>query len=311
MREANEMAETQLKKDMHVAKEKLRMQVEMNSYSKSSQQNLDDEAQLKAEVFRIERANFSERKRMKSEEQALVNQQAALDKAVADREQKKIDDRAAKNKEAYKILRDLQNENFLASINDAKERAHAELRLQKDKELQSIMQYENFAELKHELDKKYVRLHKGVKADEAAITKAAEDMKVATITNGIEAAQSLAGDHKGLAIAQATIDTYSAVTGALADKATPSSTQRFINAAAMGVMGLANVKKILSTDVPGGGGGGSAPNVESAAPAQQFSSGAFELSGGTTAQPVQAFVVTDDMSSSQDKLKSIRRRATI
>ena len=67
----------------------------------------------------------------------------------------------------------------------------------------------------------------------------------------------------------------------------------------------------MSTDVGSASGGGGLPSIESGAPAQQFSSGAFELTGGATQEPVQAFVVTDDLSSSQDKLASIRRRATI
>ena len=77
MREANKIAAEQLEKDLHVAKEKLRHQTEENTYSKSTAENLDAEAKLKAEVFRIEKANFSERKRMKSEEQALVKQAEA------------------------------------------------------------------------------------------------------------------------------------------------------------------------------------------------------------------------------------------
>ena len=57
----------------------------------------------------------------------------------------------------------------------------------------------------------------------------------------------------------------------------------------------------------GGGGGGSAP----ATPAPQMMSGAFELSGGIKPEPVKAFVVTDEMTNSQDQLANIRRRATI
>ena len=116
----------------------------------------------------------------------------------------------------------------------------------------------------------------------------------------------------GLAVAQATIDTYGAVVGALNDKTVPSSALRFANAASMGIVGLANIKKIMSTDVgSAGGSGGGSPSIESGSPSPQFSSGAFELTGGSTVEPVQAFVVTDDLSSSQDKLASIRRRSTI
>jgi len=40
-------------------------------------------------------------------------------------------------------------------------------------------------------------------------------------------------------------------------------------------------------------------------------SGAFELSGVSEPEPVKAFVVTDEMTSSQNQLANIRRRATI
>jgi FtsZ-binding cell division protein ZapB len=81
MRDANKLADEQLAKDLHVANEKLRFQQIENSFSKSTKANLDAEAQLQAQVFQIQRSNFSERKRMKSEEQALVNAGLAQVKA--------------------------------------------------------------------------------------------------------------------------------------------------------------------------------------------------------------------------------------
>jgi hypothetical protein len=40
-------------------------------------------------------------------------------------------------------------------------------------------------------------------------------------------------------------------------------------------------------------------------------SGAFELGAIEEPEPVKAFVVTDEMTNSQDQLANIRRRATI
>jgi hypothetical protein len=40
-------------------------------------------------------------------------------------------------------------------------------------------------------------------------------------------------------------------------------------------------------------------------------SGSFELEGGMEPEPVKAFVVTDEMTNSQDQLANIRRKATI
>lgn len=118
----------------------------------------------------------------------------------------------------------------------------------------------------------------------------------------------LAGENKGLAIAQATIDTYVGANKAFAQ----GGALGFISAGAVIASGLANIRKILQTDIPGGGGdgGGSVP-AETQPPAPQMMSGAFELGGGIAPEPVKAFVVTDEMTNSQDQLANIRRRATI
>ena len=51
-----------------------------------------------------------------------------------------------------------------------------------------------------------------------------------------------------------------------------------------------------------GGGGGIAP---------QMVGGAFELGSGVAPEPLRAYVLTDEMSESQNLLANIRRRATI
>jgi len=79
------------------------------------------------------------------------------------------------------------------------------------------------------------------------------------------------GVGKAVALAQAGINTYQGVTKALAETTdgTPTQSLRFANAVAVGLTGLASVKKILQTKLPGNrGGGGSAnltlPKIESA-----------------------------------------------
>ena len=49
----------------------------------------------------------------------------------------------------------------------------------------------------------------------------------------------------------------------------------------------------------------------SSTPAPEMLSGQFTLGGVQEQQPVQAYVVTDDMTNNQNKLANIRRRATI
>ena len=99
----------------------------------------------------------------------------------------------------------------------------------------------------------------------------------------------------------------------VADKLLPYPV-RLLNAIATGVMGAKAVQTILSTNpTKGGGGGGGMGGAGAAAatPAPQMMSGEFDLSGGVAPEPTKAFVVTDEMTDSQNQLANIRRRATI
>ena len=118
------------------------------------------------------------------------------------------------------------------------------------------------------------------------------------------ALSALSGENKELAVAQAIIDTYVGANKAFAQ----GGTLGFVTGAAIIASGLANVRKIMSTDVGGAGGGG---GMSAATPAPEMTSGAFDLSGVSKPEPVQAFVVADDMTNTQDKLATIRRRSTI
>jgi len=118
------------------------------------------------------------------------------------------------------------------------------------------------------------------------------------------ALSSLFGDNKELAAASAIIDTYVGANKAFA----VGGPAGFATGAAIIAAGLNNVKKIYETgDAAGGGGGGAVPST----PAPALTSGAFDLSGVTAPEPIQAYVLTDSMTASQDKLATIRRRATI
>jgi hypothetical protein len=140
------------------------------------------------------------------------------------------------------------------------------------------------------------------------ITEKNTDMKLAAYSSLASSLSSLAGENKELAAASAIIDTFAGANKALREGGgTPIG---FIQAAAIIAAGLANVQKIYSTPLPnssGGGGGITAP----ATPAPQMMSGAFELSGGVEPEAFRAYVVTDEMTNSQNQLANIRRRATI
>ena len=150
--------------------------------------------------------------------------------------------------------------------------------------------------------------------NEIATSKAITDAKKASVNDQIEAGaqlagalSSLAGDNKALAVGAAIMDTYVGANKAFAQ----GGTVGFITAAAVIAAGLKNVQTILSTDVGDGGGSGSVPSASSVPPAPQMMSGAFQLEGGQEVEPARAYVVSDDITDSQNGLAIIRRRATI
>jgi len=117
----------------------------------------------------------------------------------------------------------------------------------------------------------------------------------------------LANDNKGLAVAGAIMSTYAGANKALEQGGMVGP----VAAAAIILQGLSNVRRIMEVEIPGGGGttGGSMANAE---PTTEMFSGNFNLTGTQAEQPpLQAFVLTDEMTSSQNQLANIRRRATI
>ena len=141
--------------------------------------------------------------------------------------------------------------------------------------------------------------------EQQAVAEANAEAQLAAFSGLANSLSALAGDNKELAAAGAIIDTYAGATKAFAQ----GGVAGFVTGAAIIAAGLANVQKIMSTDVGGGGGGsaGSAPQT----PAPQMMQGAFTLGGGETPEPARAYVVSDDITNNQNKLAIIRRRATI
>jgi len=124
---------------------------------------------------------------------------------------------------------------------------------------------------------------------------------------------------KGVAIAQATMNTFQGVTAALAQTTDPTPGQflRFANAAAVGLFGLINVAKIaatkpIETGAPARGGGGrpTAP----AAPSFNLVSGTASNQIANSLQgqePVQAIVVSRNVTSAQEADRNSENNSTL
>ncbi len=168
-----------------------------------------------------------------------------------------------------------------------------------------------------------------LKKSKDEIAQAEADAKAKTLddtTAVLEKFTGIAGEEtaagKALSIASATINTYRGVSDALAAKTvTPFETAlKFANAGAILTSGMQNVQKIVSVKVPsvggkgggsaGGGGGASQPpsfNIVGASDTNQLA----DAIGAQEQQPVQAYVVANDVTTAQSLQNNIVEGATI
>jgi hypothetical protein len=146
------------------------------------------------------------------------------------------------------------------------------------------------------------------------------------IENTLASLGELAGKEtaagKALGIAAATINTFQGASEALKQESTLPSpfdvVAKIANVATVIATGLKTVKSIASVKVPGGGGGGSVPSAPSL-PASQPPAFNVVGQGGTnqlaqvigeqTQQPIQAYVVANDITSTQSLQRNIQTEA--
>jgi len=156
---------------------------------------------------------------------------------------------------------------------------------------------------------------------------AAKMAQMGAVANALDGLAKIAGEKtaagKALAIAAATINTYkgiSEVWGA-ASMGNPivDMAVKIASTAIVAVQGIANVKKIMAVQIPGGGGGGgSAPTAGATPAAPSFNvvgnSGVNQIAGVMQQQgaaPVQAYVVANNVTTAQSLGRNIISNATL
>tara|TARA_R100001015_G_C4634546_1_gene201244 strand:+ start:1246 stop:3096 length:1851 start_codon:yes stop_codon:yes gene_type:complete len=227
---------------------------------------------------------------------------------------KKYDDEAEEDeKTRLATLRAMIDENENALEKDETKRAIDALTRERTRQLKDLEEHKDYIKLKEQIDIKYNREVKQLTDERIKNDKLANQELVAASLSAssklLKGASEFAEDNKAMAAGAAIIDTYAAAAGALREgKGTPLS---YIMAASVIAAGFKSVQAIYDTDTGAGGGtGGSAPSMETT-PAPQMMSGNFELGQGVTPEPTKAFVITDEMTNSQNQLANIRRRSTI
>jgi len=154
---------------------------------------------------------------------------------------------------------------------------------------------------------------------EAKMTAATGYASALSDVSGVIGEETAAG--KAMAVAASLINTYASIAGqirAFSEVGIPG--YAIAQAIATGAVGFANVKKILSTKVPksSGGGGASAGAAAATPQAPSFNIvGATETSqlaeavGSQTQEPVQAYVVANDITTAQSLENNIVEGATL
>ena len=246
-----------------------------------------------------------------------------------------------------KEQKDIQNELALIGKSERDiQREELKQQLEQNKELinRQVTDEEQKNELlliaEKDFKTKLKELNEGFRAEDAANKKANDDAKKkiddetkeAQLANAEQVGSALgtlagiAGEGtaagKALGVASATIDTYVGANKAIAQGGFAGIAQ----AIAIIATGLSNVKTILSTKVPktnvggvstgGGGGGGGGGGAQVQAPSFNIV-GATDTNqladaiSGQTQQPVQAFVVANDVTTAQSLENNIVEGATL
>jgi hypothetical protein len=265
-----------------------------------------------------------------------------IDQADADREakrnearQKEIDEANAKAKQDAQLRQQERERIQKEAFDFAVKMAEMERTIQEEKRLRDAqIAEEDYQMMVDQFDREIALLRKKdeedkkLKEQEQVRAEAVEFAKRSLIEQSFALLTEIAGEGskvgKALAVAQATINGYQAVQNAFATaSASPVTTlfpaYPFIQAGLAGAFSALQIKKILATDPSkgggnvssGGSGGGGAPSAPS-----------FNLVGGTginqiaqglgqQQQPIQAYVVSGNVTSAQALDRNIVNTASV
>ena len=172
-------------------------------------------------------------------------------------------------------------------------------------------------DLELQLANKELDIKRNTTKQSIELSKTEKDAKIAILdatSNALGALGQLVGEQtamgKSLAVAQAIIDTYTGATKAFAQ----GGMLGYIGAAGIVAAGLANVRKIVSTQIPGQSDSGGMPST---GPSVSIIGGTVDPSAQMAAslnkslnKPAKAYVVGNDMSSQQALDRRIQTNAT-
>jgi hypothetical protein len=278
LKEAMALIEEQALEEERIAKLNLDTITEQNNINKSLEE--DNQKQAEAEIALINiRAEAADRRK------ALIGQLQSLNTQLQVQEQEQAFAKVKNEEMTNAII--LENSKTLnqLKIEDAEQ---TNLKL---------------IDSRQELNDALLDSEKELSKDEQLLRKSNTESQLQAGAQLAGALSSLAGDNKELAVASAIIDTYVGANKAFAQ----GGALGFISAAAVIAGGLANVRNIMQTEVKGAGGGASA-SIPNASPIGNAIGQAIPVNAnlndlvnqGNDAPPVQAYVISQEVTDSQE-----------
>ena len=336
--DAQKLEDSLLDKETEFLELRRDAQIQENTFSRSNKENLTKEAEAIAAVNRQVAARANAARQVQREVNTISKQIEAQNKAAASEEKaiqdKKIADEKLRTDAISKIQEDFRQkqkdreaETELEKINLEEERKLAELdRLgATEEQKQSIIDFYNGKRLDNKiaLDKAEVEIDKN--------TAKAKQENLAKVGNALSSFSEIAGKEtaagKALAIASTLIQTYQSAQSSYASLAGIPVVGPALGVAAAGAAvfaGMKQIQNIKKTKVPkGGGGGGGGASVGGASVGAAPAPPSFNVVGASetsvlgdavasqTNEPIQAYVVSNDITTAQSLENNIVEGATI
>lgn len=315
--------------EIAIAKERARIITEQNALGESSRDDLRAQAEAEAKIIELEAQRDAKLKELVGTMSGLNAQLAKNTEVVDENLQKQLE----ADEKLYQELEDKYN-----SILDAQLKAQdQELNAVEDKYRDLLANAEKFgfdeAEIARMKNEEINKINKKYYDQDAKNKQDAEIAKLQIVSGALNGLSQLVGEQtqagKAISAAQAIIDTYTGATKALAQGGI------FGTIAAAGVVasGIASVRSIYATEVPApkqssvsvggrsiGGGGGSYSRPTSNIPRPQLSSSigintsganlANQITESLSGKPMRAYVVNQDIESTQKLNRKIEETAT-
>ena len=288
LKKALQLEEKTTKRELELAAERVAIQQEQMALSNNLVADEEKLAQLKTDLIEKETASIKMRRRVVTEVNSLEREIAAEEKA--------------RRGEATTGLVEMDNLfeqgikkriELIGELNKAED-----FSFEKKKTIEMSLQ---------ELSEKRIEWDAMTQNEKLNLTK-----------NTLNDLTKIAGEEteagKAMAITATTIDTFQSAQASfksLAGIPVIGPALGGIAAAAAVAMGLKNIAAIRSANSSTTPSTSTMPDVSQQGPTPQMMSGAFDLSGGVAPEATRAYVVTDEMTNSQNQLANIRRRATI